>query len=102
VLANVPVALVADYDPYSQSGKFPNYNSQNNFLAKGHLTPNGDFKDDNYERSFTYITTNIAPQWQPFNAGNWAKIESAVTTYAKNKGRTLYVFTGTGTLPFTK
>jgi len=96
VQAGVAVAVVTDYDPYNQGGKFLNYDSQNNFLAKGHLTPNGDFKDDNSERSFTYITTNIAPQWQPFNAGNWAKIESAVTTYAKNKGRTLYVFTGTG------
>jgi len=100
VQANVPVALVADYDPYSQGGKFPNHDSQNKFLAKGHLTPNGDFiKDENGgngERSFTFITTNIAPQWQPFNAGNWAGIESVVTTYALNQGRTLYIFTGTG------
>ena len=88
-----------DYECYSQAGKFANHNvDQNQFLAKGHLTPNGDFRDDNNERSFTTITTNIAPQWQPFNVGNWAVLEAAVKAYAgKKPGRTLFVFTGTGT-----
>ena len=74
------------------------YDFQNHLLARGHLTPNGDFRDTNSERSFTYITTNIAPQWQPFNAGNWAALEATVKRYAgQQAGRTLYVFTGTGT-----
>ena len=98
-----------DYVAYNQRGLFPNYNPSTQFLAKGHLTPNGDFKDDNGERSFTFITTNIAPQWQPFNEGNWRNIEALVKAYAdeasqqqqlqqvQGEGRKLYIFTGTGT-----
>ena len=97
VAAGIPVATVEDYDPYNQRGLFPNYNPSTQFLAKGHLAPNGDYKDNNGERSFTLITTNIAPQWQPFNEGNWKNIEAFVKKYASEKPeRTLYIFTGTG------
>ena len=76
----------------------------NLYLGKGHLTPDGDFrKDENCEKSFTYIYTNVAPQWQPFNAGNWAALEGAIRSYADRPTqlppggtRTLYIFTGTG------
>ena len=75
----------------------------NLYLGKGHLTPDGDFKKDkNCEKSFTYIYTNAAPQWQPFNAGNWAALEQAIRSYADRPTnppggtRTLYIFTGTG------
>jgi len=77
---------------------------ENRFLGKGHLTPDGDFKkDENCEKSFTYIYTNAAPQWQLFNAGNWAALEGAIRSYADRPTqlppggtRTLYIFTGTG------
>lgn len=76
---------------------------ENRFLGKGHLTPDGDFKkDENCEKSFTYIYTNAAPQWQLFNAGNWAALEGAIRSYADRptvppvNTRTLYIFTGTG------
>ena len=95
--AKIPVALDQDYDPYDQRGKFDNYSvTENQFLARGHLSPNGDFSKEDGENSFTYITTNIAPQWQPFNMGNWVVVETAVQKYANQKGTTLYVFTGTG------
>lgn len=98
VQADIPVALDENYDADKQKGKFANFNSlQNQFLARGHLTPNGDFSKKFYENSFTYVTTNIAPQWQPFNMGNWAVVETTVQKYANQKqGRTVYVFTGTG------
>lgn len=98
VEAGTPVALSQDYEPYEQGGKFDNYSvMQNQFLARGHLSPNGDFSKELGENSFTYVTTNIAPQWQPFNMGNWVVVETAVQRYAKQKqGRTLYIFTGTG------
>ena len=77
--------------------------TENRFLGKGHLTPDGDFKkDENCEKSFTYIYTNAAPQWQLFNAGNWAALEGAIRSYADRptvppvSTRTLYIFTGTG------
>ena len=70
---------------------------ENRFLGKGHLTPDGDFKkDENCEKSFTYIYTNAAPQWQLFNAGNWAALEGAIRSYADDLAVQLYIFTGTG------
>ena len=45
--------------------------------------------------------TNVAPQWQEFNAQNWAAVENAVKAYVQAVGRGVYVFTGTGT-PTTK
>lgn len=99
-----PARSVATDEDYKKNQKAmfpgiaaPNYDSSLHILARGHLTPNGDFQDTNSERSFTFITTNIAPQWQPFNMGNWAVLEMALFKYAKDKGRSLYIFTGTGT-----
>ena len=42
--------------------------------------------------------TNVAPQWQEFNAGNWAAVENAVKQYVQTVKRGVYVFTGTGKL----
>ena len=42
------------------------------------------------------VTTNIAPQWQRFNGGNWNNLEKAIRKYASQSNHTLYVFTGTG------
>lgn len=78
-------------------GLYANYDSQKQqFFARGHLTPNADFNTDQ-ERAFTMITTNIAPQWQLFNAGNWNNLEAAIRNYATQTNHALYVFTGTGT-----
>lgn len=99
LLAPNPQATVEDYDPYSQRGLYDNYNIQNQqFCAKGHLTPNADFNDD-AERALTMITTNIAPQWQKFNSMNWAGLEAAVRAYATNVRRDVFVFTGVGSFP---
>ncbi|KAJ7374445.1 hypothetical protein OS493_007551 [Desmophyllum pertusum] len=69
-----PVATDQDYRA-QQLGLYANYNQQKQqFFARGHLTPNADFNTD-AEREYTMITTNIAPQWQLFNAGNWANLE---------------------------
>ena len=90
-------ATDADYKAFQSGLLGPNYNIEHNlFLARGHLTPAGDFGDINKEKSFTYVLTNIAPQWQPFNMGNWVAVEKAITTYAKSTGKTLYIVTGTG------
>jgi len=90
-----PVATDEDYAA-SQWGLYENYDSQNQqFFARGHLTPNADFSKQE-ERELTMITTNIAPQWQRFNGGNWNNLETAMRLYANNTQRALYVFTGTG------
>ena len=44
------------------------------FFSRGHLTPNADFSLAD-QRSYTMVTTNVAPQWQLFNSKNWAEME---------------------------
>ena len=50
------------------------------------------------ERELTMVNTNIAPQWQRFNGGNWAVLEAAVRTYSARNNRELFIFTGTGNI----
>jgi len=91
-----PQSSTKDYETQAQNGLFPNFDEKKNqFCSRGHLTPNADFKDK-AERELTMVNTNIAPQWQPFNGGNWAGVEDAVRKYAEANKRQLYVFTGTG------
>ncbi|KAJ7374446.1 hypothetical protein OS493_007552 [Desmophyllum pertusum] len=85
-----------DYRTELQRGLYGNYNLQSQqFFARGHLTPKADFTTDE-ERAYTMITTNIAPQWQLFNGGNWENLEKALRKYATQTNHVLYVFTGTG------
>jgi DNA/RNA endonuclease G (NUC1) len=39
--------------------------------------------------------TNVAPQWQVINAGNWFVVENAVREYAKSKKQDVMITTGT-------
>ncbi|CAD7006238.1 unnamed protein product [Ceratitis capitata] len=51
--------------------------SKNVYLARGHLAAKADF-DYGTEQRATFLFINAAPQWQVFNAGNWARIEDGV------------------------
>lgn len=86
---------VATDEDYRQPQVFPNYSSAFNLvLARGHLTPDGDFSPD--ADVLSYTTTNCAPQWQPFNGMNWGNLEKGVRNYSKQRKRNLFIFTGTG------
>lgn len=63
------------------------------FLARGHLTPDGDMVMSAWQWS-TYYYINVIPQFQSINNGNWKHIESAVRTKAAQFSRDLTVFTG--------
>lgn len=78
-----PNPLYSNYDQFAQQ-----------FCARGHLTPNADFANDE-ERAYTMVTTNIAPQWQALNGGNWQRLERALRRYATDAANPLYVITGT-------
>lgn len=89
------IALHGDYTTKDQSNLNINFNvGTNQFCARGHLTPNGDFSDGK-ERARTYVTTNIAPQWQLFNGGNWQILETIIRGYATFTKNHLFVITGT-------
>lgn len=88
---------MAQDDDYraAQNQIIDNYNQQQQyFFSRGHLTPNADFADAD-RRSYTMVTTNIAPQWQLFNAQNWSEMERLLRGFATQENHPLYVFTGT-------
>ena len=89
------ITLHGDYTINNQDNLNINFNIvRNQFCARGHLTPNADFSDGN-ERARTYVTTNIAPQWQLFNGGNWQVLETIIRGYATSSKNHLFVITGT-------
>lgn len=63
-------------------------------VSRGHLTSNADF-DTRPERAATFYYTNVAPQWQITNGGNYAKLEDEVRKIVSGIGRPLDVYTGT-------
>lgn len=50
------------------------YITSTQFLARGHLAAKTDFIYATGQRASFYFI-NAAPQWQPFNAGNWNRLE---------------------------
>lgn len=46
----------------------------NTFLSRGHLAARSDFIYRSHQRA-SYYFINVGPQWQSFNAGNWAILE---------------------------
>lgn len=78
---------------YEVNLRNPEDRNQQRFYSRGHLTPFSDLI--NYPE-LTNINTNIAPQWQLFNSGNWRVMEEAIPKYTKEVQRNVFVATGTG------
>ncbi|XP_014088323.2 uncharacterized protein [Bactrocera oleae] len=68
--ATINAHLGGDASKYFTSNK-------NIYLARGHMAAKADF-DYGSEQRATFLFINVAPQWQVFNAGNWARIEDGV------------------------
>lgn len=64
------------------------------FMARGHLMAKSDNILGNQQRA-TFYYINVAPQWQPFNAGNWATVEIVVREYVSQQKLHAEVYTGT-------
>ena len=78
LLAPNPQAKPAYYRTSSQPQLFNNFDvKKEQFLSRGHLVPNGGFGPLE-DRAFTFIMTNVAPQWQLFNLRNWGQLDAAV------------------------
>ncbi len=58
------------------------FSKNKSFLAKGHLAPDADFVWKEWQDA-TYYFANAAPQWQPFNNGNWKAVEAEVRHFAE-------------------
>ncbi|KAM7342770.1 salivary protein Tsal1-like [Cochliomyia hominivorax] len=70
------------YKKESQVERFEKYfgahqtyvDTNNKFLARGHLAPDADFIFG-YEQLATFYFANVAPEFQVINAGNWLRVE---------------------------
>ena len=64
------------------------------YLARGHLAPKGDLLYTDWQEA-SYMYSNVVPQWQRINNGNWKTVEEGVRSAARKRGVTLQVYTGT-------
>lgn len=69
------------------------YIYKNSYLARGHLSPDGDFVFVSSQFS-SYFYINTVPQWQAINNGNWKSLEFAVRKLATSLGEEFKVITG--------
>ena len=68
-------------------------NFKNSGYSKGHLCPAGDRKFSEEAYNETFLTSNISPQRNDFNAGVWNRLEQKVRYWA-GKEKHLYIITG--------
>lgn len=64
------------------------------YMSRGHMMAKADAILGNQQRA-TFYYINAAPQWQPFNGGNWATIENRLRQFVDERDLTVEVFTGT-------
>ncbi|KAG7305564.1 hypothetical protein JYU34_009647 [Plutella xylostella] len=70
------------------------YVTARQYLARGHLSAKTDFVFATGQRS-TFFFINAAPQWQPFNAGNWNWLEQNLRARIGVARYRTMVYTGT-------
>ncbi|XP_063380267.1 uncharacterized protein LOC134666891 [Cydia fagiglandana] len=70
------------------------YVTTTQFLARGHLAAKSDYVFATGQRA-TFWFVNAAPQWQPFNAGNWNWLEQNARARIGVAGYNTIIYTGT-------
>ncbi|CAK1578464.1 unnamed protein product [Parnassius mnemosyne] len=70
------------------------YITNTQFLSRGHLAAKSDFVFAVGQRA-TFYFINAAPQWQPFNAGNWNSLEINLKKRIGQAGYNTVIYTGT-------
>ncbi|XP_068627806.1 uncharacterized protein [Battus philenor] len=70
------------------------YITNTQFLARGHLAAKSDYVYATGQRA-TFYFINCAPQWQPFNAGNWNRLEINLRNRIARAGYNTVIYTGT-------
>ncbi|XP_053954646.1 uncharacterized protein LOC128860884 [Anastrepha ludens] len=74
------------------SSKYFDY-STSLYLARGHLAAKADFDYAAQQRA-SFLFINAAPQWQTFNAGNWASVEDSLRSKVTKSKWTVDCYTG--------
>ncbi|XP_034481983.1 uncharacterized protein LOC117787545 isoform X2 [Drosophila innubila] len=96
VQQNITISEILGLD----ASPYFNY-TEDRFLARGHLIAKSDLIFGAMQMS-TFLFINVAPQWQSFNGGNWARVESSVRKFVADRNLTTDCYTGTwgvSTLP---
>ncbi|KAL4714410.1 hypothetical protein ACJJTC_017705 [Scirpophaga incertulas] len=70
------------------------YVTTEQFLARGHLLAKSDNVFATAQRA-TFYFINAAPQWQPFNAGNWNWLEQNLRARIGAENYNTVIYTGT-------
>ncbi|XP_055919682.1 uncharacterized protein LOC129951510 [Eupeodes corollae] len=66
---------------------------ENLYLARGHMAAKADFITANEQRG-TFLFSNVAPQWQAFNAGNWQRVEDNTRNWVAKRNLRVNCWTG--------
>ncbi|XP_075161182.1 salivary endonuclease-like [Haematobia irritans] len=85
-LETINSELGGDADKYFDTNK-------NIYLARGHMGAKADFVYGTQQRA-TFLFINAAPQWQVFNAGNWARVEDGVRDWVSKNSKNVNCYTG--------
>ncbi len=76
--------------PESTRSKDSDYSGSG--YARGHLCPSADRRGSQEQQALTYFYSNMQPQWQKHNGGQWSNLEEDVRTIATSSNcDTLYV-----------
>ncbi|KAF9824241.1 hypothetical protein SFRURICE_019921 [Spodoptera frugiperda] len=70
------------------------YITNHQFMSRGHLAAKSDYVFATGQRA-TFYFINAAPQWQPFNAGNWNSLEQNLRARIGAAGYNTVIYTGT-------
>nr|AKB95589.1 DNA/RNA non-specific endonuclease [Sesamia inferens] len=70
------------------------YITNHQFMSRGHLAAKSDYVFATGQRA-TFHFVNAAPQWQPFNAGNWNWLEQNLRARIGAAGYNTVIYTGT-------
>lgn len=80
-------------DPEVKDNPVLHYDYSNSGYDRGHMAPAADFKWDKQAMRESFYTTNICPQNQNLNRGDWNDIEELVRDLAR-KHKAIYVACG--------
>jgi len=82
-----------EIDPLVKSNAASWRNYKNSGYDRGHLCPAADRKFNKKAFEETFLTSNISPQLNSFNAGIWNNLEKQVRYWVK-KEKELFIVTG--------
>lgn len=76
----------------SQQSRLEDY--KNSGFSRGHMCPAADNKWSENAMEQSFYLSNVCPQTQTLNGGDWEELESACRNWVRDYGSTLYIVCG--------